>query len=607
MTILSNANITTNAALSINNTGLLTIDGGSKLASISSSFSISSTANTINLGSNSTAASLSGLSVSISSSGSITSSALQVSAVNAVSVSAGGALNDEGGSGITSSKGADSITALNVVIGSGSSVAAATGVTITGKGGNLNLSSGSKLSTNSGVLQLSASASADINATLTAGVLKGNPGITNLPSTQFSSVGSIKIAAASISLGDSSNTLVTSNGGNITMTAGAGSIVLGASGNSNTIQANGGNVIILASKQISGSSGNQFIAMSTGTTAAASSGGGIELGAGTLVSTLASAAAQKSGSVSEPFATNSVVNNPGVNSNTSGVVATNFSSGASGTNSINVSSSGANQAVLNLNGGVIDFDSKGAANTLQLDGATFSVAALKPISFSSTINAANEIELGDVAVDSNSVHRGINKLANIFVAGRSGAQMLSSRATSDRSAWAGLSITIEKGEFFICPLVRSVIHSEFGNLQVKKGALVLVTRDESTLRAINCSESADVEIVTGDNSKITLAAGEEIVLSDHKLSDEHVQKLDGIGRRAGRQFRLSSNVYASVCDASIISILTSTPYLSKLRHPACSAERQIAARMLKTASAVQTVTAYRGLYRGCKSDLDKAI
>jgi len=432
-------------------------------------------------------------------------------------------------------------------------------------------------------------------------VLDGSPGIEPLSISQISSEASIKVSAESINLGKTANTSVISNGGNIVMTASHGGIVLGSPASSNLIQANGGNLVLLASQNISGAASNQFIATSVGS-ATSSSGGGIELGAGTTISTLASAAAEKPGTVQGQFATYVVVNNPSSGSNSSGVVQANFSKGASGTNNINLSSSGTNAAVLNLNGGTIDLDASGSAYSVELNGASFTVAALKPISYTSSAAVTTDGDSSSAQGESVEAYNTID-IARILVSGGSKLLTLTSHG-ADINCIAGITLT--SGELLISPIRKTTIHSEFGEIQLRKGALLSLNRDKSGLRAINCGATGDV-VVRVCAREILLAAGEELVLSNYILSNNEANKADGIGRRRVQQFQLGSGVYGTLCDVSLISMLTNTQYMQALKHPSNSALKQMAFRLLKTASAIQTVSSQKGAYQAGSKELAKAI
>ena len=360
--------------------------------------------------------------------------------------------------------------------------------------------------------------------------------------TNIKATGAITVNSGAIRFEDSTN--ISSSAG-IKMIATTGNIEMGSN---NKISANGGNLIMLAKQKFSGEDGNQFIANVPGI-----AGGGIELGAGITASKLTASLSKLPGTVNGPFATNFVLNNPISGQNSSGVLQSNFSNSASGTSSINLSS-GTNQADLTLHGGAIVLDSNGVGNTLQIDGANITVTALKPISFVSAARAK-------VVLDS------VND-----------------------------SFKLVSGELFLNAKNATTINCDIADIHTKRGAIVSLCRDESGLRVINCRASGDVTVVVG-SERLSLAAGEELIISPNLLNEPEKQKSDGVGRRNFSQFKFASGMHGTFCDVSLISMLCNVPHLRGLSHPTNGTEKQVLGKMLKAACSVQTVTSKRGAYK----------
>jgi hypothetical protein len=142
-----------------------------------------------------------------------------------------------------------------------------------------------------------------------------------------------------------------------------------------SLTANGGNVIVLSQgpiSQVSAATGLSIKAAAVGTTTS-SSGGWVELGAGTTKSSLALAVVKHPGTVpTVPLGGNVTIDNQNT-----GVVWSNLSNSGS----VNLNAGG-NASSLTVRGGAIVFDSNGAANTVQLQGVQIYVNAYKPIDFS---------------------------------------------------------------------------------------------------------------------------------------------------------------------------------------------------------------------------------
>lgn len=500
-----------------------------------------------------------------------------------LSMTATGPITVGSNASVVSTSGSTLLAGNGINLESASLISGYSAVTIHGKNGIINFNDNS-VSAAKGMLLVDTTTIANINGNLTAGTINGNP--TFEPISTKLTPSSISINASSVNLGTDSNTNVIATGGNVAMTAKSGNLTLGSASTANFIQSLGGNVILLASGQITGGPGNEFKACSQG--GSISSGGGIELGAGTTTSRLAAARLSAAGTVSGPFATNFVVNNPNDGDNKSGVVQANFSNGAAGTNSINVSSSGLNQAVLNLQGGAIVFDARGISNTVKLDGATFTVAGLKPISYSASVSQINLIDFSEFK------NTGQAKLASILVPGRKGIQILSAqgRVANDLAC-----IDFQAGDLMISPTVKTIIHTPLADIHVKKGALLSLSCGKSGVRIIDCGNSGEIRVVAPSGKSIWLEPGEELTLAKPPLQNDEMLVEDGIGRRRFRQVDLGRDVYSGLCDVSLISLLGNLEHLNALRHPRNELEARFRSQLMKTASAVEIVTKSRGAYQ----------
>jgi hypothetical protein len=97
--------------------------------------------------------------------------------------------------------------------------------------------------------------------------------------------------------------------------------------------------------------------------------------------------------------------------------------------------------------------------------------------------------------------------------------------------------------------------------------------------------------------KLSVAPGQEMIVSNRMLGMEDHLKADGVGRRSFHTYALSSNLYVSECDVSIISLLNNVEHLKQLKHPKAATEKRLSAALLKTAASVEMITRYRGAYR----------
>jgi hypothetical protein len=278
------------------------------------------------------------------------------------------------GASITASGALSLQSAGGLTVGSLATLASGTTMTLLSLGPTA-IEAGSSLMAAGGNLTINAlGLTVENGAALQAGTLSPSAPPTGvLSSKDVAARGSLTIISVvngvdiqSLAAGD---TILRSAGGNLTITAVGGSITLGDGAH---IRADGGNLQMLADGTITGGQENTFVARAVGTT-----GGGIELGSGLTVSNnLQNAFQQPSGTAPPPSAlgSNVVINNGG---GTLGVVRLITSGGGT----VNLSSTGTNQATLNLNRGVMVFDALGPGSSVELDGGTFTTDALLPIGY----------------------------------------------------------------------------------------------------------------------------------------------------------------------------------------------------------------------------------
>jgi len=456
-------------------------------------------------------------------------------------------------------------------------------------------------------------------ATLKAGTVTAPSANGNLAKNQIQSSGSLTInSAGTVTIGSDCN--LTSSGSDLRITAGSGSMSVGSS---NNFVANGGNVFLFAKGSITGATSNFFHARSVGT-AASSSGGGIEIGAGlTTSSNLINALNKKTTQPTTPLGTGTVTitNNNGVieaNSTSSGLINLTFSA-----------SSPAAVATLNLNnpsgaplqnnsGGAQVFDAQGT-QALKFDGGTFQTEALKPISMlvpdldseiqqrqtvivEQAENGASIVSVGNSnteleLVDKNGANRLVIKAESGSLIAKStqkpNAQILV-RAGSRISQAADGSICLEKGELLLNATNAVAIKTDLVELYARRGALAAVAQSQGRTCIKSCGAAGTI-VVKIDGRLIALNAGEELLITDHQLDRSEIHPGDGLGRR-NSVTRAYGDHYTSISDFAIITFMANSDLVTRLATSSTSTNKQIIARMLKAAAAVESVTKYRGAY-----------
>jgi hypothetical protein len=529
-----------------------------------------------------------------------------------------GSILESGGNLITANQSMTFTAAKDVSLSiNTSSVAqAATGMAITANNGSISVGALSTLTTTTGVLALRATGGTiTAQGIFQAGALVGTPtGL--LLNSQVQSSGSITFTSNPIGANagglNISSATITANG----TTNSPGNITANINGNVSidtgvVMQANGGNLKILATGNISPlnsavTAGDTFgatgVAVSS-TPGALNVGGGVEFSAGSLASQLAVAVNKTPPVVPSSLsilgggsATNIVINNTFAQPNTSGVLQVNITTGGT----LNLTNTGANLATFNLNGGAIVFDASGS-KSVNLTGATFTVTAYKPIGFTTRASAPTELITDEELLQSESQAKTDKEytrvLAHILVPGERGIRkIVSSSQSQGHDAKDGTEISLAAGQMFINSLRDTRVTTEFGLIRVKRGALVSVSVESGMLKVIACSGPNDVTVECGQKT-ISLMPGEELTVSKHQPTKASCA--DGVGRRRVRSIAFGKSIddsYATICDISIVSFIANLPHLQSLAHATSPLERKISERLLKTAAALQQVTAGRGVY-----------
>jgi hypothetical protein len=366
-----------------------------------------------------------------------------------------------------------------------------------------------------------------------------------------------------------------SNGGDLTVRA-TGNITFGGGTNAGDFRANGGSLSMLALGDITGGNGNNFVARGVGTPAS-TLGGGIEVAAGTLTSRLHDVFQLPAGSAPDPslLGTNVRIYNE-VRNVPTGAVWTPIGGGI-----VDLSFSPTNRSNLNLDRGAILIDADGASQVL-LDGATFTTADYFPIAHTTSIlppqTLSGEVEAGDVVAD----------IAHAFTQDREHRQVIS--ASVNKS-----SAVFHRGSAFIQALTNMAVKTNFGDVVIKKGAMVALDSTGGALRVKSCSGPGHTTVRLAGKS-ISLAPGQELLVSTRKPTKELLAPADGVGRRMVSQHSLMSDLHIAVSDISLVSYLQNAHFLSHLRASTSPVEKRMLGALLKTAASIETVTRARGAY-----------
>jgi hypothetical protein len=325
---------------------------------------------------------------------------------------------------------------------------------------------------------------------ITAGsLIVGAPAVGNLATTDIAQAGSINLngkGTGGILIGTGNS--FTSNGADVKLTCAKTVVTMGAT---NNFKANGGNIIVLAIGSVTGTTGNTFNARAVGAAApAASTGGGVEIGAGTTTSALAAAFKLPPGTT----ASNAALGITGGVTNIGGVVTVNKTGGIVTLN---------DPSLLNLTKGAIVFDAKKAGANVTFQGVDITTSAFKPIAMISPAEPADMVDLGNERVTQAALS--VQVSGDNITVGRDGAEMLLFTAANQT-----YSVPMQDGDVTFVGSAGSVVsihgdvavvHKGSVTVRSQNGTVKVATKD----RVVDVASNATTFTVNGNKSQLTLA------------------------------------------------------------------------------------------------------
>jgi len=139
-----------------------------------------------------------------------------------------------------------------------------------------------------------------------------------------------------------------------------------------------------------------------------------------------------------------------------------------------------------------------------------------------------------------------------------------------------------------------IFRTKLGDVYMQPGALASLQRWQGELRVECCSDPKST-ILVSDNFGMALTWGTEGLIVDHPAAWSDALPNDGIGRRRFEMHALHQN-NCVISDFSIPSLLLKSKHLQQVRTPVDKQGKELHERLLKTAAALQVVTARKGGY-----------
>ncbi len=494
------------------------------------------------------------------------------------------------------------ISGGNVFFRSGSAVQTLSGISIKATR-EINLT-GSVFEAATGLISLTTPFAIQVSdVTMTAGVLSSSAPTTGvLDPSDILSKGSIVMTAGLMNVFSfDGSTKITTVGGDLRLTVKSSNLI--SSGvalqlpnihnHFPELRADGGNIFLFCVTGISVGTNTNFIARAVGANGVGK-GGGVELGAGIT----------SSGNLAKALKGPADPNQPSLGSNVTfinpnGVVR------KLGPDVVDLSVT--TGTTLRLDRGALVFGAFNGHTVLVDGGGEFSVAGFVPIKYEGEEDRGCEDspsgqlisfmapagpDMADQSglFDSSAVSGGLPAPAAPIPADTLKSDGGLQISKTPDGAWQLMS-----GSALLRATGTLRLRASGAQVAVRKGALVSLEADNGALRVRVLSGPGHVAVVAAGKT-IRLGPGQEAYLADHVPGDDDAHCRDNVGRREVRKYQLADGCTMSLCDFSIISLLASKHHLKDLARSESMELRRIFGRLVKTAAAVDQLTATRGRY-----------
>lgn len=168
------------------------------------------------------------------------------------------------------------------------------------------------------------------------------------------------------------------------------------------------------------------------------------------------------------------------------------------------------------------------------------------------------------------------------------------------------TIALRSGQIFAEVADKLRVETALAALAAAKGAIIDIEADKESSRIKSFSQSGHVEVHCAEQP-IKLSAGQELLIESHAIEEKDIYPADGIGRRRTESVNLKNKLFGSTCDFSMISYLNECDHVLEIKRALDEDMKDLRERILKTASALQTITAHHGNYRATSRALRKRV
>jgi hypothetical protein len=158
----------------------------------------------------------------------------------------------------------------------------------------------------------------------------------------------------------------------------------------------------------------------------------------------------------------------------------------------------------------------------------------------------------------------------------------------------GGSIALLEGRVFLHSQAPQIVRTKLGDAYLQGDSVNSLEVSNGQTRLLCCSEPKS-SIFVANKHGIPMNWGMETVVTNHAPTWNDAVPNDGIGRRQFEMHKLN-DLHCVMSDFSIHALMLKGRHLKSIRVPACSTHERLRDKLLKTAAALQVVTAKKGRY-----------
>lgn len=156
------------------------------------------------------------------------------------------------------------------------------------------------------------------------------------------------------------------------------------------------------------------------------------------------------------------------------------------------------------------------------------------------------------------------------------------------------NIGLLSGKVLLHSHTPQVVCTQLGDVYLQSDAVATLERWQGEFRAQCCSKPKSA-ILVADKCGVPMNWGMEALVTDHRPSLADVAPDDRIGRRNFEMHDLTGK-FCVISDFSIPTLLVKSEHLKPVRKAQTTRNKQLRDHLLKTAAAMQVVTAAKGRY-----------